>query len=106
MPNRTGFLRILAVVGLCLPDSVAANVSADQIRKAAEKAVTLLQSSQNKWNQDCFSCHHQALPPVAFQAAREHGIHVDEALAHVSAARLPRSLKSPLYSSEPWSAAR
>ena len=45
-------------------------------------------SSQKNWSskQSCYSCHQQVLPALAFRAAREHGIPVDEAAAHADAA--------------------
>jgi ankyrin repeat protein len=59
-----------------------------QIREAATKAVTLIQKSQQNWyhKASCFSCHQQVFPALAFRAAREHGIPVDEAAAQADAA--------------------
>jgi ankyrin repeat protein len=59
-----------------------------RIRDAAAKAVALIQRSQKNWpsKQSCFSCHQQVLPALAFRAAREHGIPVDEPAAHADAA--------------------
>ena len=47
------------------------------------------QSSQKTWyaKQSCASCHHQYLPALAFQAARGHGIPIDEADAHADAVK-------------------
>src|SRR5260370_35060386 len=87
MPNASGVLRILVVVCSLVPNAVAQNSSASAIRNAAQKAAALLQSSQKNWHQDCYSCHQQALPPVALQAARRPGIAIDEELAHSSAAK-------------------
>src|SRR6202035_1637005 len=36
--------------------------------------------------QSCFSCHQQLMPALAFRAARQHGIPVDEAAAHADVA--------------------
>ncbi len=65
----------------------AADAFPDQIRGAAAKGVGLILSSQKTWHakQSCFSCHQQALPALAFQAAREHGIALNEELASASA---------------------
>ncbi len=62
--------------------------SSTRIREAATKAVALIQKSQKSWpsKQSCFSCHQQVLPALAFRAAREHGIPVDEPAAHADAA--------------------
>lgn len=55
------------------------------VRAAATRSVKLLQSVMSQWKQDCISCHHQALPFMAFAAAREHGIPVDETAAQTAA---------------------
>jgi ankyrin repeat protein len=67
----------------------AEDVPAARIRDAATKAVALIQKSQKNWHakQSCFSCHQQVLPALAFRAAREHGIPVDEPAAHADAAK-------------------
>ena len=66
----------------------AGEPSAAQIRGASAKAVAIIQQSQKSWyhKQSCTSCHQQLLPALAFQAAREHGIPVDETAAHADAA--------------------
>jgi ankyrin repeat protein len=66
----------------------AADTSSARIEAAAAKTVTLIQKSQKTWytKQNCFSCHQQVLPALAFRAAREHGIPVDESAAHADAA--------------------
>ncbi|HUJ50132.1 MAG TPA: ankyrin repeat domain-containing protein [Bryobacteraceae bacterium] len=77
--------------GLAILCSVSAawagDLSAD-IRKAATKAVSVIQTSQKSWytKQSCVSCHQQILPALAFRAAREHGVAVDETAAHAAAA--------------------
>lgn len=50
--------------------------------------MAVIQNSQKTWfsKQSCFSCHQQILPALAFQAAREHGIPIDEKAAHADAA--------------------
>lgn len=79
----------LVIVMAC---SVAALWAEDRspahIREAAAKAVAVIQKSQKNWysKQSCTSCHQQVLPALAFRAAREHGIPVDEAAAHTDAA--------------------
>ena len=61
----------------------------DQIRDAATRAITLFQASQKRWYsaQTCDSCHHQFQAAFAFQSAREHGIPVDETIAHSDAVK-------------------
>ena len=46
-----------------------------------------MQASQHEWDEgwSCASCHHQYLPAIAFQAARQHGIPVDEKIARTDA---------------------
>ena len=64
-----------------------------RIRAAAEKALALLQRSQQTWDskqlggRGCYSCHHQLLPALAYRVAREHGLPVNEQIAHGDAAR-------------------
>ncbi len=66
----------------------AGEPSAARIQEAATKAVAIIQQSQKGWytKQSCASCHQQILPALAFRAAREHGIPVDEKAAHADAA--------------------
>jgi ankyrin repeat protein len=61
----------------------AADVTPARIRGAAAKAVIVLQNGQKTWyaKQSCVSCHQQVFPALAFRAAREHGIPVDEPAA-------------------------
>ena len=75
---------------LCLASAGwGADASADSIRNAATKAVALIQSTQKAWynKQSCSSCHQQYLPALAFRAAREHGIPVNEDLARANTVR-------------------
>src|SRR5580704_12163979 len=61
----------------------------DRIRDSATRAITLVQASQKGWHstQTCNSCHHQYQAALAFQSAREHGIPVDENIAHADAVK-------------------
>ncbi|HEY4362719.1 MAG TPA: ankyrin repeat domain-containing protein [Bryobacteraceae bacterium] len=65
-----------------------------QIRTASARALARLQQSQKSWytNETCSSCHHQFLPALAYQAAREHSIPFDEKIARADAARAFHSL--------------
>jgi ankyrin repeat protein len=67
----------------------AGTASPDRIRDAAARAIALFQPSQKGWHsqQTCNSCHHQFQAALALQAAREHGIPVDENIAHADAAK-------------------
>ena len=83
--------RIVVAMALCVI-SAAATAGADRvsdIRNAAARNLALLQSSQKHWFevQRCDSCHHQYQPALAYRAARERGIPVDETIARADAAR-------------------
>ncbi|MBZ5617272.1 MAG: hypothetical protein LAQ69_00870 [Acidobacteriia bacterium] len=68
--------------------SLAGDASTARIQEAATRAVAIIQKSQNNWyaKASCVSCHQQVFPALAFRAAREHGIPVDEKAAHADAA--------------------
>jgi cbb3-type cytochrome oxidase cytochrome c subunit len=72
----------------CIASAWAADTTPARIRQAATKAVVNIQMSQKTWylKQSCVSCHQQVFPALAFRAAREHGIPVDEQAAHADAA--------------------
>jgi len=84
-------IRIVVAMALCVI-SAAATAGADRvsdIRNAAARNLALLQSSQKHWFevQRCDSCHHQYQPALAYRAARERGIPIDETIARADAAR-------------------
>src|SRR5688572_10071599 len=60
-----------------------------RVRAAATKGVAAIQKAQSGWytanKQVCASCHHQYQPALAYRAARERGIPVDEAIARADA---------------------
>ena len=62
--------------------------SAARINDSAARSVALIQQSQKNWysKADCASCHQQNFPAMAFRSARQHGIPVNEKLAHDDAA--------------------
>src|SRR5688500_17941349 len=79
-----------ALVFLVLP--VLANAQSEDdapVRAAATKAVAAIQKAQSSWytanKQVCASCHHQYQPALAYRAARERGIPLDEAVARADA---------------------
>ncbi len=78
-------------IGIIVAGSLAwaGNASPDRVRDAATRAIVLFQSSQKGWfsTQNCNSCHHQYQAALAFRSAREHGIPVDEKIAHADAAK-------------------
>lgn len=84
--NRNCYTRRMRILGIfCVASTVV--WAADSARDAAGKGIALIQASQKTWTQACDSCHQQLLPPLAFRTAREHGLSVNEDLAHASAAR-------------------
>ena len=81
-------MRLLLGIALSIAVLPGADAPADRVREAAKQAIGLIQKSQVTWykKQSCTSCHNQLLPAMAFRAAREHGIPVDENIAHADAA--------------------
>src|ERR1700690_1424982 len=67
----------------------ASDLSFGSVESAAIRAIGRLQASQKQGfsEQSCTSCHHQLLPALAYRAAREHGLPVDEKIARADAAR-------------------
>ncbi|HSB09770.1 MAG TPA: ankyrin repeat domain-containing protein [Blastocatellia bacterium] len=55
----------------------------DELRAAATKAIKVIQKSQSVWYQKqvCTSCHHQLLPEISINLARERGVPIDEKVA-------------------------
>ncbi|HTS50104.1 MAG TPA: ankyrin repeat domain-containing protein [Bryobacteraceae bacterium] len=82
-------MRALVGLLLCAASLPAANLAPDRVRVAASKAIALLQIGQKDWyaKQACYSCHNQVLPAMAFRVARDHGVPVNETMAHADAAR-------------------
>lgn len=70
-----------------IPAVWAGDAPAVRIQNAAAKGVAMIQRSQQNWyhKQSCISCHQQVFPAMAFRAAREHSIPVDEQAAHADA---------------------
>lgn len=81
-------IKVWVGVSCCVVCAWAADTTPARIRQAATKAVAVIQKSQKTWyaKQSCVSCHQQVFPALAFRAAREHGIPVDERAAHADAA--------------------
>jgi ankyrin repeat protein len=65
------------------PNLTAKPVGETELRTASAKAIKLIQHSQVVWYQreTCTSCHHQLLPQISFNLARERGVPVDEKIA-------------------------
>lgn len=72
-----------------IPALWAGDASVAHIRDAAAKGLAVIQHGQQNWyhKQSCISCHQQIFPAMAFRAAREHGIPLDEAAAHTADAQ-------------------
>ena len=75
---------VLLVLAAAVIDA-RAQPEAAAIRAATTKSLKLLEKSAAKYTEhrECFSCHHQALPVLAFTTAKTRGFDVDEkGLAH------------------------
>jgi ankyrin repeat protein len=84
---------------LFVPVMSAAGANPAQIRAAATKSVALIQKGTEGFYKlgTCFSCHDHGLPMMTFQAAREHGIPVDEGAA--AAVAVKGLISSPNFTS-------
>jgi N-acyl-D-amino-acid deacylase len=69
----------LAFFGL-LACSVSVYADEKAVRKAIDKSLPVLGKAASNYpnNRDCFSCHHQSLPVMAIQAAKQRGYEVSE----------------------------
>jgi ankyrin repeat protein len=82
-----------ALVALLVIPALASAQSEDdeRIREAATRGVAAIQKAQSNWftsyKQVCASCHHQYQPALAYRAARERGIPVDETIARADAVK-------------------
>ena len=85
--------RFFGVLALLVISALASAQSGDDtpVRAAATKGVAAIQKAQSGWytanKQVCASCHHQYQPALAYRAARERGIPVDEAIARADAVK-------------------
>ena len=85
--------RFFGVLALLVIPALASAQSGDDtpVRAAATKGVAAIQKAQSGWytanKQVCASCHHQYQPALAYRAARERGIPVDEAIARADAVK-------------------
>src|SRR5262245_65412038 len=63
-----------------LLSALATVPSEDKVRASINRALPLLVKAAEGHvaKQTCFACHNQALPMLAFHAAREHGFTVDD----------------------------
>jgi ankyrin repeat protein len=83
-------LAVAAAMVLVAASTVAAqDIDPVVLRDAAGRALGAIQKAQATWytanKQVCASCHHQYQPALAFRAAREHGISVNEEIARADA---------------------
>lgn len=67
--------------------TLTAEAQEARVRAAASRAVAVLQKMGEAWKAPCFSCHHQALPYMAYEVARRHGVPVKENSAQRTATR-------------------
>ncbi len=82
---------LITVLFAALAAPVAGQTAPAQVREAVVRALVPVQKAQETWyttnKQVCASCHHQYQPALAYRAAREHGVPVNEAIARADAAR-------------------
>ncbi|WP_020475172.1 prenyltransferase/squalene oxidase repeat-containing protein [Zavarzinella formosa] len=73
-------LPILTLACLMVSRAVAESPAPEKLRAAAGKSLSLLESSAAEYTEhrDCFSCHHQAMPVLAFAVAKTRGFKMDE----------------------------
>jgi ankyrin repeat protein len=81
-----------ALTLLVIPALASAQGEDDaRVREAATKGVAAIQKAQSGWytanKQVCASCHHQYQPALAYRAARDRGIPVDEGIARADAVK-------------------
>ena len=85
-------IRSLAALLLLLPSLASAQSEDDaRIREAVTRGLAAIQKAQANWftsyKQVCASCHHQYQPALAYRAARERGVAVDETIARADAVK-------------------
>jgi ankyrin repeat protein len=70
------------------PGNALQPITDDQLLRASEKAIRLMQHAQVVWykKETCTSCHHQLLPEIALALARDRGVPFDEETARVTTA--------------------
>ena len=78
--------RILTLFATLVATAGAADLSADA-KAAAQRSISLIQKVNAQWKTPCVSCHHQILGALALEAARTHGLPVDENLAQRASTR-------------------
>src|SRR5687768_7409279 len=83
-------IRSLTALLLIVPALASAQSDDDKrIREAATRGLAAIQKAQANWftsyKQVCASCHHQYQPALAYRAARERGLPVDETIARADA---------------------
>src|SRR5687768_8666504 len=85
-------IRSLTALLLIVPALASAQSDDDKrIREAATRGLAAIQKAQANWftsyKQVCASCHHQYQPALAYRAARERGVPVDETIARADAVK-------------------
>ena len=90
MRRATAFV-IAAIAFLVVSTGRAQDVDTERLRSAASRALAAIQKAQATWyttnKQVCASCHHQYQPALAYRAAREHDVPLDEAIARADAVK-------------------
>jgi ankyrin repeat protein len=82
-----------AVVGVLVAGGLVRTQTDEDapVRDAAARGVAAIQKAQSTWyttnKQVCASCHHQYQPALAYHAARDRGIPIDEKIARADAVK-------------------
>jgi ankyrin repeat protein/alpha/beta superfamily hydrolase len=92
-PQAFRYVLVLCVLSFAFvqhvwPAEQVKPVAEAELRTASAKAIKLIQHSQVVWyqKQTCTSCHHQLLPEIPLNLARERGVSFDEKIARDSTA--------------------
>ncbi len=89
----------LAIITLGTPADghrIYAQVDTAQIQRAATDGLRIVQAAARNYpnHRDCFSCHHQTLPMLAMDLARQKGLPVDRQLLKAQAEFTWKSFES------------
>jgi ankyrin repeat protein len=84
--------RLVSLIALFCMSALTGAAEDARIISSAAKSVALLQNVAAQWKNPCISCHHQAMPLIALETARLHGIPVQEPAAQSVAERTFRYL--------------
>lgn len=82
------------LAGPFLARAGALEIQDGRIRESVSKTLALFEKTGSEWKIPCISCHHQGLAMMAQEAARRHGVPVNEAAAQAHAEKTLGQLSS------------